>query len=157
MLNKNLKDEFKMENEAVAQSLKLFIVLSRAYKAINEQVNKAIQANGLNPTEFAVLELLFHKGDQPMQQIGEKILLASGSITYVVDKLEQKGLLQRIACPSDRRVTYASITEAGKKFIEDIFPEHAERIHVLMSSLTDDEKAQSIQLLKKLGIPAGKF
>ncbi len=111
-----------MENEAVAQSLKLFIVLSRAYKAINEQVNKSIQANGLNPTEFAVLELLFHKGDQPMQQIGEKILLASGSITYVVDKLEQKGLLQRIACPSDRRVTYASITEAGKKFIEDIFP-----------------------------------
>ena len=47
-----------MENDSVAQSLKLFIVLSRAYKAINEHVNKVIQANGLNPTEFAVLELL---------------------------------------------------------------------------------------------------
>lgn len=146
-----------MGNDSVSQSLKLFIVLSRAYKAINEHVNKVIQANGLNPTEFAVLELLYHKGDQPMQQIGGKILLASGSITYVVDKLEQKGLLKRIACPNDRRVTYAQISDEGKKFIGGIFPEHADQIHRLMSSLTETEKSEAIELLKKLGLPAGKF
>jgi len=146
-----------MENNSTANSLKLFIVLSRAYKAINEHVNKVIQANGLNPTEFAVLELLYHKGDQPMQQIGGKILLASGSITYVVDKLEQKGMLRRIACPKDRRVTYAQITEDGKKFIQDIFPDHAEQINNLMSSLSEPEKLEAIELLKKLGLPAGKF
>lgn len=146
-----------MENDSISQSLKLFIVLSRAYKAINEQVNKLIQTRGVNPTEFAVLELLYHKGDQPLQQIGGKILLASGSITYVVDKLEQKNLLQRIACPKDRRVTYASITEEGKKFIEGIFPDHAMQIDQLMSTLTDEEKLEAIRLLKKLGIPAGKF
>ncbi|MFP5105229.1 MarR family winged helix-turn-helix transcriptional regulator [Neobacillus sp. C211] len=146
-----------MENNSTANSLKLFIVLSRAYKAINEHVNKVIQASGLNPTEFAVLELLYHKGDQPMQQIGGKILLASGSITYVVDKLEQKGMLKRIACPKDRRVTFAQITEDGKKFIQDIFPEHAEQIDNLMSSLTETEKLEAIDLLKKLGLPAGKF
>jgi MarR family 2-MHQ and catechol resistance regulon transcriptional repressor len=146
-----------MDNESVEKSLKLFIVLSRAYKAINEHVNKAIQTKGLNPTEFAVLELLYHKGDQPMQQIGGKILLASGSITYVVDKLEQKGLLRRIACPNDRRVTYAQITEQGKAFIEEIFPEHAKQIDTLMSSLSESEKTTAIDLLKKVGIPAGKF
>ncbi|MFJ5713510.1 MarR family winged helix-turn-helix transcriptional regulator [Neobacillus sp. NPDC093127] len=146
-----------MENDAIAKSLKLYIVLSRAYKAINEHVNKVIQGSGLNPTEFAVLELLYHKGDQPMQQIGGKILLASGSITYVVDKLEQKGLLKRVACPSDRRVTYAQITDEGKKFIQDIFPEHAAQIDRLMSSLSDSEKTEAIDLLKKLGLPAGKF
>jgi MarR family 2-MHQ and catechol resistance regulon transcriptional repressor len=146
-----------MENNSTANSLKLFIVLSRAYKAINEHVNKVIQASGLNPTEFAVLELLYHKGDQPMQQIGGKILLASGSITYVVDKLEQKGMLKRIACPKDRRVTYAQITEDGKKFIQEIFPEHAELIDKLMSTLNESEKLEAIDLLKKLGLPAGKF
>jgi MarR family 2-MHQ and catechol resistance regulon transcriptional repressor len=146
-----------MENDSTAKSLKLFIVLSRAYKAINEHVNKVIQSNGLNPTEFAVLELLYHKGDQPLQQIGGKILLASGSITYVVDKLEQKGLLKRIACPKDRRVTYASITDEGKQLIQEIFPEHAKQIDSLMSSLNDSEKVEAINLLKKLGIPAGKF
>ncbi|NRD78681.1 MarR family transcriptional regulator [Bacillus sp. BRMEA1] len=146
-----------MENDSIAISLKLFIVLSRAYKAINEHVNKVIQANGLNPTEFAVLELLYHKGDQPLQQIGGKILLASGSITYVVDKLEQKGLLKRIACPKDRRVTYAQISDEGKQLIQDIFPDHAKQIDTLMSSLNDSEKLEAINLLKKLGIPAGKF
>ncbi|MDR7236084.1 MarR family winged helix-turn-helix transcriptional regulator [Neobacillus drentensis] len=146
-----------MENNSTANSLKLFIVLSRAYKAINEHVNKVIQSSGLNPTEFAVLELLYHKGDQPMQQIGGKILLASGSITYVVDKLEQKGMLKRIACPKDRRVTFAQITEDGKKFIQNIFPEHAEQIDKLMSTLTETEKLEAIDLLKKLGLPAGKF
>ncbi|GHH98397.1 MarR family winged helix-turn-helix transcriptional regulator [Neobacillus kokaensis] len=146
-----------MEKDSTAQSLKLFIVLSRAYKAINEHVNKIIQANGLNPTEFAVLELLYHKGDQPLQQIGAKILLASGSITYVVDKLEQKGLLKRVACPKDRRVIYAQISDEGKTLIQDIFPDHARQIDQLMSSLTDSEKTEAIDLLKKLGIPAGKF
>ncbi|PLR82166.1 MarR family transcriptional regulator [Bacillus canaveralius] len=144
-------------NSEVNQSLKLFIVLSRAYKAINEQVNKAIQANGLNPTEFAVLELLYHKGQQPLQQIGGKILLASGSITYVVDKLEQKGLLNRAACPNDRRVTYAIITDKGKEFIEAIFPEHEARIHELMDVLSEEEKATAIELLKKIGLPVAKY
>lgn len=146
-----------MENDSISQSLKLFIVLSRAYKALNEHVNRAIQLSGLNPTEFAVLELLYHKGDQPLQQIGGKILLASGSITYVVDKLEQKGLLKRVACPKDRRVTYAQITDEGKSLIEEIFPEHAKRIDELMSSLTEKEKTEAITLLKKLGLPAGRF
>ncbi|RKJ23881.1 MarR family transcriptional regulator, partial [Butyricicoccus sp. 1XD8-22] len=92
-----------MTSENMKQSLKLYIVLSRANKAINEVTNEFFQQNGLNPTEFAVLELLYHKGKQPLQQIGNKILLASGSITYVVDKLEKRGYLNRVSCPTDRR------------------------------------------------------
>ncbi len=140
------------EIEGTKQSLKLFIVLSRAFKALNEEINKNIQENGLNPTEFAVLELLYHKGDQPLQQIGGKILLASGSITYVVDKLEQKGFLNRVACPKDRRVTYAQISEEGQSLIDSIFPNHEKRIHELMSALSHDEKTETIDLLKKLGL-----
>lgn len=146
-----------MTSEQINQSLKLFIVLSRAFKAINEQVNKMIYKQGLNPTEFAVLELLYHKGDQPLQQIGGKILLASGSITYVVDKLEQRGLLQRKACPNDRRVTYAQITQAGKECMENIFPEHEARIHELMMGLSEEEKDEAIVLLKKLGLAVKRY
>ncbi|WP_433751145.1 MarR family winged helix-turn-helix transcriptional regulator [Falsibacillus pallidus] len=147
-----------MSNENdVQKSLKLFIVLSRAYKALNEQVDQFIYKNGLNPTEFAVLELLYHKGDQPLQQIGGKILLASGSITYVVDKLEKKELIRRVACPNDRRVTYAQITDQGKEFIRSIFPEHEKRIDELVSVLSEEEKNQSIELLKKLGLSIKDF
>ncbi|WP_046175213.1 MarR family winged helix-turn-helix transcriptional regulator [Domibacillus indicus] len=133
-------------------SLKLFIVLSRAYKVVNEQVNGYIQKAGLNPTEFAVLELLYHKGPQPLQQIGGKILLASGSITYVVDKLEKKQLLKRVACSEDRRITHAAITEEGTNLIERIFPKHEQNIHELIKVLSEEEVEQATAILKKLGL-----
>ncbi|MGD7008964.1 MarR family winged helix-turn-helix transcriptional regulator [Metabacillus sp. 84] len=136
------------------QSLKLFVVLSRAYRAINDRMNKHITSFGLNPTEFGVLELLYHKGDQPLQQIGGKILLASGSITYVVDKLEQKGLLARKACEKDRRVTYAHITDNGEKLIEEIFPSHQGKIDEIIGILSADEKDQAIEMLKRIGFHA---
>ena len=141
-----------MSTEDVKQSLKLFIVLSRAQKAINESANQFFHQNGLNPTEFAVLELLYHKGRQPLQQIGNKILLASGSITYVVDKLEKRGYLNRVSCATDRRVTYAEISDAGNAFMAEIFPKHEERLHETMGALTSEEKEQAIELLKKLGL-----
>ncbi|QDQ01501.1 MarR family transcriptional regulator [Lysinibacillus fusiformis] len=141
-----------MTSEDLKQSLKLYIVLSRAHKAINETTNHFFQANGLNPTEFAVLELLYHKGRQPLQQIGNKILLASGSITYVIDKLEKRGYLLRVSCPADRRVTYAEITAEGEAFMGELFPEHEQHLHKLMSALSEEEKEQAIALLKKLGL-----
>ncbi len=139
-------------NEDIKQSLKLFIVLSRAHKAISEQTNQFFQENGVNPTEFAVLELLYHKGRQPLQKIGGKILLASGSITYVIDKLEKRGFITRVNCPTDRRITYAEITEEGEAFMADIFPAHEQKIHELTSVLSPDEKEQAIELMKKIGL-----
>lgn len=139
-------------NEDIKQSLKLFIVLSRAHKAITEQTNQFFQASGVNPTEFAVLELLYHKGKQPLQKIGGKILLASGSITYVIDKLEKRGYINRVNCPSDRRVTYAEISEQGKEFMAQVFPEHEKKLHELTNVLSNEEKEQAIELMKKLGL-----
>ncbi|MFD1735537.1 MarR family winged helix-turn-helix transcriptional regulator [Bacillus salitolerans] len=139
------------KNKDIETSLKLFVVLSRAYRSVNDLANKSIQRFELNPTEFAVLELLYHKGDTPLQQIGGKILIASGSITYVVDKLEKKGLLSRRQCLKDRRVTYASLTKAGKELMEEIFPQHEQYIQNIQASLNTEEKESLIFLLKKLG------
>ncbi|MGM7636020.1 MarR family winged helix-turn-helix transcriptional regulator [Bacillus sp. Hm123] len=141
-----------MNYEKNKQSLKLFIVLSRATKVINEQVNEYIYESGLNPTEFAVLELLYHKGPQPLQQIGNKILMASGSITYVVDKLEKKNLLARKTNEKDRRVIRAEITDQGRQLIDEIFPQHEENIHQLMNILSEEEKETAIALIRKLGV-----
>src|SRR5690625_3520094 len=140
-----------VEERDMELSLKLFVVLSRAFEAIQKEVAKDIRSYGLNPTEFAVLELLYNKGEQPIQKIGEKVLLASSSITYVVDKLEKKEYLKRKACPKDRRVTYATLTDSGKQLMDDIFPEHAEAIHNIFGGLNATEKEQLIAQLKKLG------
>jgi len=132
-------------------SLKLFVVLTRTLQSIQKQTVKDIRRYGVNQTEFAVLELLYNKGEQPIQKIGEKVLLASSSITYVVDKLEKKEYLKRKACPKDRRVTYATLTDSGKQLMDDIFPEHAEAIHNIFGGLNATEKEQLIAQLKKLG------
>jgi MarR family 2-MHQ and catechol resistance regulon transcriptional repressor len=134
------------------RALKLFIVLSRASKVVLEEANKLIESYKLNPTEFAVLELLYHKGRQPIQKIGQKILLSSGSMTYVVDKLEKKGLIERVYCTEDKRITYMSITTAGKELIEEIFPSHEKNINELMSVLTEVEQETAIELMRKLGL-----
>ncbi|MGC4377160.1 MarR family transcriptional regulator [Fictibacillus sp. Mic-4] len=135
-------------------SLKLFVVLSRAYRSITDRVTEDMKSYGLNPTEFMVLELLYHKGEQPIQHIGKKILLASGSMTYVVDKLESKKLLERKACPEDRRVTFASITEEGRKLMDEIFPKHRKVIQNIFATLDVNEQETMITCLKKLGIHA---
>lgn len=132
-------------------ALKLYLVLARATETINKKLALCIRGYGLNTTEFGVLELLFHKGDQPIQKIGDKILIASSSITYVVDKLEKKGYLARVSCPVDRRVIYATLTEAGRDLISEVFPKHKTTIYQLFDHFTESEQLLLTSQLKKLG------
>lgn len=140
-----------MTDNQRSESLDLVIVLARAHNWVMAHTHRDIRSHGLNPTEFGVLELLHHKGPQPLQQIGEKILISSGNITYVVDKLEKKNLLVRKPCPEDRRVIFAELTEQGEKLLQEIFPQHEKVIERAVSGLEPEEKKIAIQLLKKLG------
>lgn len=135
-------------------SLELFTVLSRAATWVNAHATRDIRCYGLNPTEFGILELLYHKGPRPLQQIGEKILISSGNITYAVDKLEQKQLLVRRPAPNDRRIIFAELTEQGRLLLDEIFPLHRKALHRATAGLTPEEQVQAIALLKKLGLAA---
>ncbi|WEK54023.1 MAG: MarR family transcriptional regulator [Candidatus Cohnella colombiensis] len=139
-----------MENAKNA-SLSVYIALNRASEWLNAHADRDIRNHGLNRTEFGVLELLYHKGSQPLQQIGGKVLMSSGNITYVVDKLEKKCLVQRQTSSADRRLIYAEITEQGKQFIEQVFPKHARLIEEIVQVLSIDEQETLSDLLKKLG------
>ncbi len=137
-------------------ALKSLVVLSRANHAVEEKIREDIRAHGLNPTEFAVLELLYHKGEQAIQRIGEKILLSSGSMTYVIDKLEKKKYLLRSRCPQDRRIINVCITEEGSALMDEIFPQHQAAIQEMFSILDEKEKETFIAMLKKLGLSLEK-
>lgn len=142
------------ENLSEDSSLELFTVLSRAHNWVHMHATRDMRCYGLNPTEFGILELLYHKGPRPLQQIGEKILISSGNITYAIDKLEQKQLLTRRHAPHDRRVIFAELTDKGRTLLAEIFPQHVQALHKAMSGLTTDEQKQAIVLLKKLGLHA---
>lgn len=135
-------------------SLKLWVVMNRAARAIEARIRPQVEAEGLSLTEFGVLEALLHKGTLPIGELGGLVLLTSGSMTYVVDKLERRGLLKRDACPSDRRVVHASLTAVGHKLIERVFGEHAALLKEVMGGLSADEQAAAADLLKRLGLHA---
>lgn len=135
-------------------ALKLFVVIERAARALERHARRDIERQGINLTDFAVLEALHHKGDMPIGEVGDRVLLKSGSMTYVIDKLEKRGLLERRACPSDQRVTFLRITAEGRRQIRDIFPAHAEAIRAATGGLSAEEKRQATALLKKLGLHA---
>ncbi|GIP41083.1 MarR family transcriptional regulator [Paenibacillus sp. J31TS4] len=144
----------KMDQDRAA-SLKLFVVLSKAYKTMSDLAVKDMKQYGLSPSEFMILEVLYTKGRIPLQQIGEKILVTSGSVTYNIDKLEKKQLLKRVPCGEDRRVIFAELTAKGTELFGRIFPDHAESVHQAADGLSLEEKLEAIELLKKLGKRAG--
>lgn len=140
----NLSDETK-------RALKLWVVLAKCFNAVAERDKRSIARFGLIPSEFAVLDTLYHKGPLPLSEVGKHLLLTSGSITYMMDKLEKQELVERKACSEDRRVIYARLTDAGRERIETIFPEHAETLREILSGLSAEEQEIATVLLRKLG------
>ncbi|WP_353420496.1 MarR family winged helix-turn-helix transcriptional regulator [Staphylococcus coagulans] len=134
-------------------ALKTLIGLKRANDMIDKIIRNDVKSYGLNITEFAVLELLYNKGEHSIQRIQERILIASSSTTYVVQKLEEKGLLQRRQCEKDRRVSYAALTDKGQALMTQIFPQHAKAIEAAFSELTTKELNTLQQTLKTLSTP----
>src|SRR5690242_12617990 len=134
-------------------ALKLLVVMARAFNAVNEHVWKGdLEQHGITPTEFAILEALYHKGPLLLGEVQRKILVTSGGITYLVDRLVDKGLVKREQCAEDRRARYAVLTPAGQSLIKKIFPAHAARIEQAMSGLTQTEQREATALLRKLGL-----
>ena len=137
-------------------SLKAFVVMMKASKTLEEMVKKDIANYGMRTSDFAVLEALYHKGRQTIKQISQAVLINTGSITYVIDKLEKNELLRRSHCKDDRRVIYIEITDKGKQLMDDIFPKHQERLEEVFSDLSEEEKHHLIESVKIVGKKAAK-
>jgi MarR family 2-MHQ and catechol resistance regulon transcriptional repressor len=135
----------------VEQSLKLWVVLSRAMNAVQAHAQADIARHGLTIMEFGVMEALYHKGPLLLGEVQRKILVTSGGVTYLIDRLVEKGLVERRRCDRDRRAYYAALTPDGEAMIAEIFPQHAAAIDRVLGGLDAAEKEQAIGLLRALG------
>jgi MarR family transcriptional regulator, 2-MHQ and catechol-resistance regulon repressor len=129
----------------------LWLILMKAYRVLAQVDTQSIAAAGLGLSDFAVLEILLHKGPLPVNTIGRQVMLTSGSISTAVDRLEEKGLVLRQTCPDDRRVTYVMLTTTGRSLIKRVFKVHASRLEVLFEPLSSAERLTLATLLKQLG------
>jgi MarR family transcriptional regulator, 2-MHQ and catechol-resistance regulon repressor len=131
--------------------LKLWVVLARAYAAVSERAARDVARHELTLAEFAVMEALYHKGPLLLGEVQKKILVSSGGVTYLVDRLEQRGLVERRLCAEDRRARYAALTENGEAFMDRIFPEHADCIAEVAGVLSPEQQLELTRMLRDLG------
>ena len=135
----------------------LWLVLMKAHRALSRHATKSIAPSGLGLSDFAVLEVLFSKGPQKVNDIGRRVDLTSGSITTAVDRLAARGLVVRGLDDADRRTRVVRLTPAGRAHIGGVFQQHAAALEVASSGLTKAERKSLIGLLKKLGVAAERI
>ncbi len=133
------------------RALRLWIALARCYHSFSRAVSAKIAAYGLTAPQFGVLEALHHLGPMTLGELAGKLLVTGGNITYVMDRLEGHGLVSRKRSEKDGRVILAHLTPEGSQLMAEVFPDHADFIEELVSSLTPKEQKQMQGLLKRLG------
>ncbi|MDX1675683.1 MAG: MarR family transcriptional regulator [Longimicrobiales bacterium] len=132
-------------------ALKLWVVLNRAHSAVEAHAEADVARHGLSLAEFGALEALYTKGPLLVGELQRKVLKSSGGMTYVLDRLQDKGYVQRRPCETDRRAIYAELTEEGEALLDRIFPLHARTLETAQSTLTPAEQREATELLKRLG------
>ena len=140
-----------------AATLQLIIALGRALQALERAVRPHLAESGLGMTEFAVLEVLYHKGVLPLGEIRDRILVTGASTTYVVKKLEERGLIRRRTCAEDQRVVFGELTPKGRTLIDEVFPAHVERLQQAMAGLSVSQKREASRLLRALSLHARRI
>jgi MarR family 2-MHQ and catechol resistance regulon transcriptional repressor len=132
----------------------LWLVMMKAHRTLERLAEFSIEASDVCLSDFAVMEMLLHKGPQPVNEIGRRIELTSGAITTAVDRLESRGLVTREAHETDRRTRIVRLTPRGKEQATKVFANHKTEMDSAASGLSKAERATLIRLLRKLGTTA---
>ena len=128
------------------------LVLWKAARAVENVDRASIARTGLVLSDFTIMEALLHKGPLPINKIGQKVLLTSGSMTAAVDRMEARGLVKRVQDPSDGRSFLVHLTEKGHKTIKKAYAKHSKNLEKIASVLSDRERTELVRLLKKIGL-----
>lgn len=106
----------------------------------------------LKPGQFQALTALRRVYPRTLtaSELNHGTLLTSGAMTPLIDRLEEKGLVRRLADPADRRGVRVELTRAGKKLIDEAFAARIDRLSELVAELGDSELAKSAVTLRKI-------
>lgn len=133
---------------------RVWLHLMKAHRSLGRHAARSIERFELGLSEFATLEMLLHKGPQPVNEIGRRIQLTSGAITSAVDRLEERQLVERRSAEGDRRTRLVALTSAGRRLISRVFSQHEAAMNQSAAGLSQAERKELIRLLKKLGLAA---
>ncbi len=128
----------------------VWIALAHSYRAMSSSIEKSFENAGLSLTDFMLLEALLHKGPMTITEIQAAALLATGSMTAAVDRLEAKGLIVRTLSRQDRRARVLELTKEGTAVIRIAYEQHSNQLKRWMNVLSAEERAVTFASLRKL-------
>jgi DNA-binding MarR family transcriptional regulator len=133
--------------------------IMRAQQIILARVDAVLRPFGLTFARYEALVLLYfsRNGSLPLGKMGDRLMLHPTSVTNIIDRLEENGLVQRVPHPTDRRTTLAEITDKGREIVETATKAAAGDAALGMGGLSTREMDTVTKLLRKLRIDAGDF
>lgn len=146
-----MRTALAVERIADLSGTHLWLVMMKAHRALQRLAIQSIESLNVGISDFGVMEMLLHKGPQPVNEIGRRIGLTSGAITSAVDRLEASGLVSRQNHPHDRRARVVQLTARGREQAAKVFDRHKAAMDGAANGLSKSERAVLIALLKKLG------
>jgi DNA-binding MarR family transcriptional regulator len=131
-----------------------FVRLVRAHVAVTRQLSAQLSADhGLNLSAYEALLTLAKAPDSRLRRVdlANGLVLSAGGVTRLLDGLERDGLVGREECSSDRRVSYAVLTDAGRSKLREASKSHTRQIRELVGGPYDEaELEQLVALLNRL-------
>ncbi len=116
--------------------------LVQCYQAFVACSDSHIRTLGLTPAQFDIVATLGNTPGMTATELGEKTLITKGTLTGVVDRLVERGWVERVAHESDRRCQIVRLTKAGEKLFAHVFPTHLAYMQAHFAGATDADHAR---------------
>ncbi|MER6504185.1 MarR family transcriptional regulator [Streptomyces sp. NPDC001455] len=124
--------------------------LSLLHGKIESHLEHALQAgHGLSVREYSLLDVLGRQhdgegGHLQMKQVADSVVLSQSATTRLVTRLEDRGLLERYLCPTDRRGVYTDVTEAGLKLFGEARPTNEAALRAALEEAAEDPRLEPL-------------
>jgi MarR family 2-MHQ and catechol resistance regulon transcriptional repressor len=125
--------------------------LVRAESSVRRVLAAELERHGLSAAGFSALVVLTTAGGElEMRTLRRRLGWTKASTSEVVSTLQARGFLTRRRHPSDRRAVILRITAEGVELVEQLFPEHTQRVTATFAALDDEEKRSLAEICRKL-------
>ena len=132
------------------KSLDCWLQMIRTYDHLQAQVASLLQRHTLTVPQFEVLSTLAVADCTTQQELAHRLQVTKGNLVGLIDRLTERGWVERVQVQGDRRVNRVRITEGGKELLHKAFPEQVGAVETMMSDLDEAELDSLRGLLQKL-------
>ena len=147
-----LQAELKQKVPFSSREQEAYLSLLRTTDALQSSVEARLKEFGLTGTQYNALRILRGAGAEglPCSEVGERMITRDPDITRLLDRLQKRGLVERIRCKRDRRVVYGKITAAGLKLLRELDEPLEKHGREMLRHVGQAKLKQLIELLEKV-------